>query len=154
MMSPVHAEFTFIKGKRKYLFCADRQGADSLYALVQKAMKEKAPFDFHIIDQETDSFLDVWFNQQKMGAYLYISAQWEFVNRASKLALDAGFSDHEMQTKVSGPIRKKLICCKCHGVYDIDEDPHITCKHCGIELELSNHYSRRLDAYLGYVSIK
>ena len=154
MMSPVKEELFFSKGKRKYLFCADSEGAEALYPLVRQAMEEKASFDFHEIKHESDSFLELWFSQQKMGTYLYLSGKWDFVYRLKNVAFEAGFTEYELQIKVIGPIRKQLICCKCHGVNDVDEEMHITCMHCGISLEVSNHYSRRLEAYLGYSSIK
>lgn len=154
MMSTKQMELSFNKGKRKYLFCADSNGVESLYVLVHQAMNEKVPFDFLIIENESHAFLDLWFSQQKMGTYLYVSGELEFVNILKNLAFNAGFSEHEMQMKVLGPTTKKLICCTCHGGNDVGDQLHITCKHCGQELELSNHYSRRLDAYLGYVSIK
>lgn len=153
MLTPAQKELLFRKGKRKYLFCADSKGAESLCNLVHQAMEDNAPFDFLVIENESDSFCDFWFSQQKMGTYLYLSGKWEFVNRLKNLALEAGFSEYEMQMKVLGNIRKKLICCKCHGVNDVDEELHISCRHCGLKLEVSNHYSRRLEAYLGYSSI-
>lgn len=150
----IQQELSFSKGKRKYLFCADSQGADHLYGFVLQTIEGNVPFDFHIIEEESDSFLEHWFSQQRMGTYLYLSGQWEFVNRVKKLALEAGFSEFEMQMKVCGPVKKKVICSQCHAVHVVDDDLHITCKHCGLELEVSDHYSRRLDAYLGYFSIK
>lgn len=154
MMSTKQMELSFNMGKRKYLFCGDSNGAESLYVLVHQAMDEKVPFDFLIIENEAYSFLDLWFSHQKMGTYLYLSGELEFVNILKNLAVNAGFSEHEMQMKVWGTTTKKLICCTCHGGNDVGDKLHITCKHCGQELEVSNHYSRRLDAYLGYVSIK
>jgi dimethylamine monooxygenase subunit C len=153
MMSPAQKELLFKKGQRKHLFCGDSKGAESLYNLVHQAMEDHAPFDFLVIENESDSFLHYWFNQQKMGTYLYVSGEWEFVNRIKHLALEAGFSEYEMQLKVLGRIRKKLICCKCHGVNDVCDEWHSCCVHCGLKLEVSNHYSRRLEAYLGYASI-
>ncbi len=150
----IEKELSFSKGKRKYLFCADSQGAKHLYLLVHQTMEENVPFDFHIIEQESESFLNHWFSHQKMGTYLYISGHRNFVNRVKTLAMEAGFSEYEMQMKVIGPLIKKVICCKCHGVNEVDDDLYIACKQCGLELEVSNHYSRRLDAYLGYFSIK
>ncbi|MGA9226961.1 MAG: dimethylamine monooxygenase subunit DmmA family protein [Mesobacillus sp.] len=153
-MNLVQKELLFTKGKRKYLFCADARGAEPLYILVNQAIEEKVPFDFLVFEHESDDFLNLWLNQQKMGTYLYLSGDWEFVNRLKNLAFEAGFSDHEMQMNILGPITKKLICSKCHGVNDVEDDPNITCEHCGIELEVSSHYSRLLEAYLGYTSIK
>ncbi|MHC0036382.1 dimethylamine monooxygenase subunit DmmA family protein [Pseudoneobacillus sp. C159] len=147
-------ELALIKGKRRYLFCTDLRGAESINDMIQQAIAEKVPFDHHIIEQEPDNFIDIWFQQQKMGTYLYIVGQNEFVKRVEKLAIDAGFSQYDRQTKVVGHRSKSVICSKCHANNEVDEDSHITCKHCGLELEVSDHYSRRLDAYLGYHSIK
>lgn len=152
-MNGSEKELSFTKGKRKYVFCADSNGADPLYILVQQAIEKKIPFDFLLIEHESDSFLGLWLNQQKMGTYLYLSGTWEFVNRIKNLALEAGFSDHEMQLNVQGPISKRVICCKCHGVNDVEDELHIICMHCAVELEVSSHHSRRLEAYLGYTSI-
>jgi dimethylamine monooxygenase subunit C len=149
----IQKEFSFSKGKRKFLFCADSTGEKSLHTLVHQAMEEGIPFDFHIFGDEPESFLDMWLNQQKMGSYLYISGGWNFVKRVEKIALAAGFSQEEMQMKVIGTVKKKLICCVCHAGNPIDDEASITCMNCGAELEVSTHYSPRLEAYLGYVSI-
>lgn len=147
-------ELSFCKGKRKFLFCADSNGVEPLNPLILQAVKEDVPYDMHIVEQEFDSFLTHWFNQQKMGSYLYISGNLAFVKRVEKLALESGYSEYEMQMKIVGPISKRIICCKCHGCNVVDKDCHFNCTYCGLELEVSNHYSRRLDAYLGYHSIK
>jgi dimethylamine monooxygenase subunit C len=149
-----HEELKFNKGKRKYLFCTDQQGAESLHLLVQQTIEANVQYDFLMIEDQHDSFLNDWFTQQKMGTYLYISGRWKFVKRVKNLALSAGFTQYEMQVKVLESISKRIICCKCHGVNEIDDEVHITCRHCRLYLEVSTHYSRRLDGYLGYYSIK
>ena len=147
-------EFLYCKGKRKYLFCADSKGPEHLYNFVKQSTEDKVPFDFMIIEDQSDSFLEQWFTQQRMGTFLYLSGEWQFINRLKKLSLEAGFSEYEMQINIVGPISKKLVCCECYGVNEFrDNDMHITCNHCGIGLEVSSHYSRRLEAYLGYTSI-
>ncbi|MEH7445142.1 dimethylamine monooxygenase subunit DmmA family protein [Bacillus sp. JJ1122] len=153
-MIGLQKEFSFTKGKRKYLFCADSKSADPLYILVQQAIENKVSFDYLVIEHESDSFLELWLNQQKMGTYLFLSGTGEFVNRLKNLALEAGFSDQEMQLSVQGPVSKRVICCKCHGVNNVEDELHITCMHCAVDLEVSSHYSSRLEAYLGYTSIK
>jgi dimethylamine monooxygenase subunit C len=143
------------KGKRKFLFCADSKGARSLYILVRQAIDENVPFDFHIFQEESEErFADEWFSHQKMGTYLYISGAADFVKRIQNKAWKIGFSEHDLQALPIGPAKKKLICCTCHGESEVDEETHVTCAHCGLVLEMSDHYSRRLDAYLGYVTIK
>ncbi|MCM3574914.1 hypothetical protein M3172_17100 [Mesobacillus subterraneus] len=146
---------SLIEGKRKFLFCADSEGARSLYILVRQAMDENVPFDFQIFSEESEEgFVDEWFSQQKMGAYLYISGKADFVKRMQGEAIKAGFSEHDWQLLTIGSAKKRLVCCTCHSESEVEDETHVTCIHCGQELEVSDHYSRRLDAYLGYVSIK
>lgn len=145
---------SLIKGKRKYLFCCDAEGAESLYTLVQQVMEAKVSFDLHIIEQDFEPFLYQWFSEQKMGTYLYISGRWEVVKVVKNIAIEVGFSQHDMQILGLGPIRKKVICSKCHAVNEVNDELFVTCGECGLELDVSNHYSRRLDGYLGYYSIK
>lgn len=149
-----HNLLEYVEGKRKFLFCADSKSAETLHDLVHHAMEKSIPFDFHIFEDGHESLLGLWLNQQKMGTYLYISGKWDFVKHVKNLAYDIGFSDYEMQTAVIGTIKKKLVCCTCHGENDVENQIRAVCAHCGQELEVSSHYSRRLDAYLGYVSIK
>lgn len=146
---------SLMEGKRKFLFCADSKGAGSLTILVRQALDENVPFDFHIFQEENEeSFVDEWLSQQKMGTYLYISGAADFVKRIQNKAWKIGFSEHDLFSLPTGPAKKKLVCCTCHGVSEVDDQSHFTCAHCGQDLEVSDHYSRRLDAYLGYVTIK
>lgn len=89
-----------------------------------------------------------------MGTYLYISGTSDFVKRIKGIAMDSGFSEHDMQLHTIGPVSKKLLCCTCHRENEVSDQTDIVCGHCGQKLEVSDHYSRRLDAYLGYVTIK
>ena len=147
--------FLYMEGRRKFLFCADSDGVKSLRILVRQAIDENVPFDFHILQEESEeSLVNDWFSKQKMGAYLYISGTGDFVKRMQSRAKEAGFSEHDMQSLTTGPIMKKLICCTCHGDNEVVDQYHVVCVHCGQDLEVSDHYSRRLDAYLGYVTIK
>ncbi|RSD22328.1 dimethylamine monooxygenase subunit DmmA family protein [Mesobacillus subterraneus] len=148
------SELSFIHGKRKLLFCADPEGAEVCHRLAAQARKENVPFEFHILKECDEAFVQQWFSMQKMGAYLYISGKGDFVEKVKVRAMEAGFSEHEMQTAIIGPVRKRLVCCTCHGMNEWDDQDEIVCAHCGQQLEGSTHYSRRLGGYLGYVSIK
>jgi dimethylamine monooxygenase subunit C len=147
--------FSFKAGKRKFLFCADSEEARHLHNIVREAMDGNIPLDFQILQEEREeSLVDEWFSIQKMGAYLYISGTSDFVKRIQSKAMEAGFSEHDMQSLTIGPAKKKLICCTCHGRNEVSDLHYVFCGQCGEELEVSDHYSRRLDAYLGYVTIK
>lgn len=147
--------FSYAKGKRKFIFCTDSEGNRNLNILVQQALNENVPFEFHILQEESEEkFVNEWFFKQKMGTYLYISGTSDFVKRIQGVAMKEGFSEHDMQSHTIGPVSKKLICCTCHGENEVLDQSDIVCGHCGEKLEVSDHYSRRLDAFLGYVTIK
>lgn len=147
--------FSYVEGRRKLLFCTDSEDDRNLYILVRQALDENAPFEFHILEEESEEgFVNEWFSKQKMGTYLYISGTSDFVKRIQGVAMKAGFSQYDMQSHTIGSASKKLICCTCHGENEVLDQSHIICVRCGEELEVSDHYSRRLDAYLGYVTIK
>ncbi|WLR55180.1 dimethylamine monooxygenase subunit DmmA family protein [Mesobacillus subterraneus] len=147
--------FSYAKGKRKLLFCTDSEGNQNLHILVQQALNENVPFEFHILQEESDEeIVNQWFVKQKMGTYLYISGTFDFVKRIQGVAMKAGFSQHDMQSQAIGPVSKKLVCCTCHGKNEVSNQSYIVCGHCGQELEMSDHYSSRLDAFLGYITIK
>jgi dimethylamine monooxygenase subunit C len=148
------SSFKIVSGKRKFLFCTDSGGAGDFYDLLQQALSEKIPFDFHIFAEGQEPMLKTWFCTQKMGTYLYISGSAEFVKMVKELAFETGFSEQEIQTATKVFLPKKLICCTCHGENEAWENQIVICRLCGQELEVSDHYSRRLDAYLGYVTIK
>ncbi|MFT9598607.1 dimethylamine monooxygenase subunit DmmA family protein [Mesobacillus sp.] len=147
--------FSYAESKRKFLFCTDSEGDQNLNILVRQALNENVPFEFHILQEESEErFVNEWFSKQKMGAYLYISGTADFVKRIQGVAMKAGFSEHDMQSLIIGPAMKKLVCCTCHGENEVLDQSQVACLHCGQKLEVSDHYSRRLDAFLGYVTIK
>lgn len=97
------------------------------------------------------------FDGQAIGTYLFISGSWLMINTVTKIAYNAGFTDDEIQYKGVGPKKEKIMCVKCYSLNENqmdDEVDEITCKHCNAVLEVSNHYSKRHVAYLGYIKDK
>lgn len=143
-------DFSFVLGKRKYLFCADREGMEYVLPLHRACEEKKLPVDWVDASLSTTE-LEAWLSRQKMGSYLYLSGSWQTVSHVREIAQKAGFTEDDMQCKGVGPKLIQVMCSKCHGINPAFGQTKIICRHCFLPLEVSEHYSRRLDAYLGYM---
>ncbi|WP_428912422.1 hypothetical protein [Niallia sp. Krafla_26] len=90
-------------------------------------------------------------NCQTMGTQLYISAKWDDAVLIFTEAVEAGFSEDEIQTKITGKKRKHLYCIKCYHLQEIEpEVTDTTCYHCQIDLEVGPFFSKERKGYIGY----
>lgn len=91
--------------------------------------------------------------QQLIGTHLFISGKWPFVQAIKEQACSAGFSEDEITTLGIGPKEEKVFCVKCYSYNRKVHEKEISCEHCHTHLQVSNHYSRRHQAYLGNIRI-
>ncbi|WP_158738142.1 dimethylamine monooxygenase subunit DmmA family protein [Alteribacillus sp. YIM 98480] len=89
---------------------------------------------------------------QFIGTSLSITGTWPVVQELKKLAVSQGFTEEEIQCKGVGPKQKKVFCVKCYSINELKED--MNCPDCHADLDVSDHFSRRLEAYLGYIEIE
>lgn len=153
---------SFVPGKKKYLFCADLKGKVILQPIMEQVIDKNADFEFFFLENKQNSVptftnLSKWLSGQRMGSYLYIAAPWSQFKFIKQLADEIGFSEEEAQFIGYGEKEKKVFCCRCHGITRLEVEQkellEVNCIHCDLLLEISNHYSRLRDAYLGYVDV-
>ncbi|WHY79503.1 dimethylamine monooxygenase subunit DmmA family protein [Neobacillus sp. WH10] len=90
-------------------------------------------------------------DRQKMGTQLYISAKWDDAVTIFTAAIDAGFSEDEIQTLISGKKRRYVYCIKCYHLQEVEaEDTDTICYHCQISLQIGPFFSRERKGYIGY----
>ncbi|EIJ82032.1 hypothetical protein PB1_03805 [Bacillus methanolicus PB1] len=99
--------------------------------------------------QEVSPILD----KQVMGTKLFISGMWPMIRKVKEIAYAAGFTDEEIQYKGIGRKNEKIFCVKCYNLNRKKNEYETTCENCNTILDVSTHFSRRLDAYLGYIKI-
>lgn len=88
---------------------------------------------------------------QKMGTQLYISAKWDDAVTIFTAAIEAGFSEDEIQTLISGGKRRYCYCMKCYHLQEVEaEETDTICYHCQISLEIGPFFSRERKGYIGY----
>jgi predicted RNA-binding Zn-ribbon protein involved in translation (DUF1610 family) len=85
----------------------------------------------------------------KMGLQLYLSGTEGLMGQALHEAMQAGIPHTAIQTEHRGSTARRMQCVHCKGITeDVATDP-FQCSHCGLNLFVRDHYSRRLAAYQG-----
>jgi dimethylamine monooxygenase subunit C len=147
----------FVGGKRKYLFLADQIGYALLKPIIEQTIENNCPLELVFLGtcqspESVETNLKQWLNVQKMGTYLYVSVGWSQLPPIKTLAKEVGFSEEETQYLGYGTKYRKVFCCRCHGITEVEEEQaELVCRQCGLELAVSDHYSTLRDAYLGYL---
>ena len=85
----------------------------------------------------------------KMGSQFYLTGTEGFMGQAQNEIMKAGFPHSAIQTEHRGSVARRMQCVHCKGITeDVIKDPFV-CDHCGLNLFVRDHYSRRLAAYQG-----
>lgn len=84
-----------------------------------------------------------------MGLQVYLTGTEGMMGQAMLQATEAGIPHTAIQTEHRGSVARRMQCVHCKGITeDVETDPFI-CSHCGLNLFVRDHYSRRLAAYQG-----
>lgn len=87
--------------------------------------------------------------RSNMGLNIYLSGTEGLMGQAQNEAMQAGFAHSAIQTEHRGSIARRMQCVHCKGITeDVEMDPFV-CSHCGLNLFVRDHYSRRWAAYQG-----
>ncbi|WP_285289978.1 dimethylamine monooxygenase subunit DmmA family protein [Bacillus sp. ISL-75] len=112
------------------------------------------PNRIHIVSSFTEQEISPILQVQVMGTKLYIAGQWSMMNKVKEMAYQEGFTDEEILFNGIGPKDEWVFCVKCYQINrKVDVGHDFVCEHCSATLDVSVHYSKRLDAYLGYLKI-
>lgn len=93
-------------------------------------------------------------NEQMIGTRIFISGPWAMIHQIKEIANSVGFTDEEIHYNGSGENNNKIYCVKCYSYNMSQNTNEITCKHCNTVLDVSKHFSKSLDAHLGYIQVK
>ncbi len=84
-----------------------------------------------------------------MGLQIYLTGTEGLMGQAQNEAMQAGYPFSAIQTEHRGSTARRMQCVHCKGITeDVEIDPFV-CSHCGLNLFVRDHYSRRLAAYQG-----
>jgi predicted RNA-binding Zn-ribbon protein involved in translation (DUF1610 family) len=84
-----------------------------------------------------------------MGTRLYATGTEGFIGQVVAVAVDFGVDHHSIFTEHRGSLARRVQCVHCKGMTDNVTATPFTCSHCGLNLFVRDHYSRRLGAFQG-----
>lgn len=82
------------------------------------------------------------------GTHLCISGDETFIWNCRNQARAAGLLDAEMSL-IKAADGRQAYCVHCSQLQPISQDDEVTCQHCGVQLTIREHFSKRLGAYMG-----
>jgi dimethylamine monooxygenase subunit C len=84
-----------------------------------------------------------------MGLRLYATGTEPFIGSVIQVAIEHGIDHKSVICEHRGSARRRVQCVHCKGnTEDVTTNPAI-CSHCGLNLLVRDHYSRRLGAFMG-----
>ncbi|WP_166418307.1 dimethylamine monooxygenase subunit DmmA family protein [Cochlodiniinecator piscidefendens] len=84
-----------------------------------------------------------------MGLQVYLTGTESLMGQAMRETSTAGIPHSAVQTEHRGSVARRMQCVHCKGITeDVELDPFV-CSHCGLNLFVRDHYSRRHAAYQG-----
>ncbi len=84
-----------------------------------------------------------------MGTQVYLTGTEGLMGQAQNECMQAGIPHTAIQTEHRGSVARRMQCVHCKGITeDVMTDPFV-CSHCGLNLFVRDHYSRRLAAFQG-----
>jgi predicted RNA-binding Zn-ribbon protein involved in translation (DUF1610 family) len=153
-----------------HLFIADAQGAEAILDIATPEVMAKAHIIYIPKGQDFEEKLQALNPAQfytgptyeasvsrirktlldaKMGLQVYLTGTEGLMGLAQNEAMQAGIPHTAIQTEHRGSVARRMQCVHCKGVTeDVEVDPFV-CSHCGLNLFVRDHYSRRLAAYQG-----
>jgi dimethylamine monooxygenase subunit C len=84
-----------------------------------------------------------------MGTQFYLSGTEGLMGQAEREIMSTGFPYAAIQKEHRGSTVRRVQCVHCKGITEnVATDP-FTCSHCGLNLFVRDHYSRRIAAFQG-----
>lgn len=84
-----------------------------------------------------------------MGLQVYVAGTEGLMGQVQREAMAAGLPADAIQTEHRGSLARRVQCVHCKGVTEnVTTDPFV-CSHCGLNLFVRDHYSRRQAAFQG-----
>lgn len=114
-------------------------------------VKTKFKNNIHFLPSFDYEELQPIFDDSHIHTQLYISGSWSLITYIKELAYSVGILETNIQYKGFGHQREKVFCVKCYHLNRKQNE--VICEHCETKLSVSNHFSKRLGAYLGYVNV-
>lgn len=85
----------------------------------------------------------------RMGMRLYLAGTEPFLWGLSGLAQEYGLTADEIRRELADSRARRVYCVHCKGFSEDVTTNIVRCPHCELHLLVRDHFSRRLNAYMG-----
>ncbi|WP_257352340.1 hypothetical protein [Pseudalkalibacillus decolorationis] len=143
-------KFTMQPERRKYLIISDQKKTDVVKHFMND-IEQQVQYESYEINGEADlEKVNEVLILQKMGTQLYIAADWDNAVDIFTAAVEAGFTEEDIQTVIYGPKRRYVYCMKCYRLNEINKEKEAQCSHCDAMMEVGPFFSKVRKGYIGY----
>jgi dimethylamine monooxygenase subunit C len=84
-----------------------------------------------------------------MGTQFYLAGTEGLMGQAEREIMNTGFPFSDIQKEHRGSTVRRVQCVHCKGITENVRTDPFKCSHCGLNLFVRDHYSRRLAAFQG-----
>lgn len=85
----------------------------------------------------------------RMGLQIYLAGSEGLIGLAMREVMQAGLPWQAVQTEHRGSTVRRVQCVHCKGITEAVRTDPFACSHCGLNLFVRDHYSRRIAAFQG-----
>ena len=126
-------------------------GESILGADQARLVQELSPAGTHVYarSSELESALGSLCRSAQMGIRLYICGTEPFIWAITNLALEFGIRDDEIQQEHADSQARQVACVHCNALTYPVRTNIVACSGCGRHLLVRDHFSRRVNAYMG-----
>ncbi len=116
-----------------------------------RALADLSPDDIHLFPTPATLLvrLNVMLSTATMGTRLYATGTEGFIGSVVAAGLEHGVDHHSIFTEHRGSLARRVQCVHCKGMTENVTATPFVCSHCGLNLFVRDHYSRRLGAFQG-----
>mgnify|MGYP001430065030 FL=1 len=145
-------EFDLPTNRKKALAIYEKKASNVIEPFLKDLESQGAQVQAIIIDEDTtNKDMNEVLYSQKMGTQLFIASDWHKARDIFDEAVEAGFTEDEIQTYITGEKSRDVYCMKCFSLTEIGtEEEEIDCGHCGAGLEVGPFFSKIRKGYIGY----
>lgn len=87
--------------------------------------------------------------EARMGLQVYAAGSEGVMGQVQREVMAAGLDHTALQMEHRGSLARRVQCVHCKGITEnVRHDPFV-CSHCGLNLFVRDHYSRRIAAFQG-----
>ncbi|MFD1707496.1 dimethylamine monooxygenase subunit DmmA family protein [Siminovitchia sediminis] len=135
--------------RKKHLVIYDQKAVEDIKQFIDKHEEEELEA-MEIGDSIHLQDVRVLLYSQKMGTQLYIAAEWDHAVTIFDEAVEAGFTEDEIQVMIYGPTKRYVYCVKCYNTSETTYDETVQCPYCSAHMEVGPFFSKVRKGYIGY----